>query len=254
MAYDLQRASMWKRISAGLLDLILLVILSTGFLALLSLIDHYDRYQTAYENYLLSYEEKYNTSFDYTEEEVNALPSEGRARYDEAFKAFSSDSDVLYNYNMVLSLIVMNVTLAILFAYLILEFIVPLILKNGMTIGKKIFSLGVMRTDCVRITNLQVLVRFLLGKFTIETMIPVLLIIMFFFNIIDLLPVVIVIAGIFLLNLGIMIATRTNSCIHDVFAITVVVDFPSQMIFDTEADLIHYKEKRAAEKADSTAY
>jgi len=84
-------------------------------------------------------------------------------------------------------------------------------------------------------------------------MIPILLIIMIYFGVLGMTGTIVVF-GILALNCGIMIATRTNSCIHDVFAVTVVVDLPSQMIFETEAELIHYKEAYAAEKANRAAY
>jgi hypothetical protein len=35
----------------------------------------------------------------------------------------------------------------------LLEFLVPYLLKNGQTVGKKMFSLGVMRVDGVKIST-----------------------------------------------------------------------------------------------------
>ncbi len=253
MVYDLQRASMWKRISAWFLDTILLVIMVTGFMWIISAVDNYDKYEANYNRYLKDYQEKYDTNFSYTREEYNALPEADRARYEEAYKAFAEDKDVLYAYNMVVNLTLVNTTLSILLAFAVLEFLVPLILKNGQTIGKRVFTLGVIRTDGIRLTPLQLVVRTFLGKFTIETMIPVLLIIMIFFNTIGFTGIIVIFA-IFAFNCGLMIATRTNSCIHDVFAVTVVVDLPSQMIFDTPEDLMRYKEEYAAEKAARSQY
>ena len=40
--------------------------------------------------------------------------------------------------------------------------------------------------------------------------------------------------------------TRTNSCIHDRLAMTVVVDMASQMIFETPEDLLEFKKKEHA--------
>ena len=45
-----------------------------------------------------------------------------------------------------------------------------------------------------------------------------------------------------------MIATKTNSTIHDILAKTVVVDLSSQMIFDSEEAMIDYKTKLHAEQ------
>ena len=52
----------------------------------------------------------------------------------------------------------------------------------------------------------------------------------------------------------VLIATHTNSCIHDLLAKTVTVDLQSQMIFDSKEALIAYKEKVHAEKAAKAAY
>ena len=59
---------------------------------------------------------------------------------------------------------------------------------------------------------------------------------------------------IFVFQLGLLIKTKTNSCIHDVLAYTVAVDMESQMIFDTKEDLIAYKNKIHAEEAEKQAY
>ena len=40
--YKIQKASVWKRISAGLLDFIVLMILATGVMTLISYITDYD--------------------------------------------------------------------------------------------------------------------------------------------------------------------------------------------------------------------
>ena len=147
----------------------------------------------------------------------------------------------------------MIASLSILLGYLILEFFVPIKFGNGQTIGKKIFGIGVMRTDSVKVTAPLLFIRTILGKFTIETMIPVLIILMIFFNTIGLVGTVIL-GLILLLQVILMIVTHTNSVLHDVLAKTVVIDLPSQMIFESEEELMEYKKKVHAEKAARQAY
>ena len=53
---------------------------------------------------------------------------------------------------------------------------------------------------------------------------------------------------ILLLQIILMISTHTNSCIHDLLAKTVAVDMQSQLIFETEEEMIAYKNKVHAEK------
>ena len=84
-------------------------------------------------------------------------------------------------------------------------------------------------------------------------MIPVLIIVMIFFNMAGGLSVI-VLGLIPLLQIILLIATRTNSAIHDLLAKTVVVDYASQRIFDSEQELIDYKKKLRAEQAARREY
>ena len=136
---------------------------------------------------------------------------------------------------------------------LIVEFLVPLMLGDGRTLGKRIFGIGVMRTNGVRMSTVSLFIRTFIGKYTVETMIPVTILIMIYFNQIGLLGPAILFL-ILLVQAGVMIGTRTNSAIHDLLADTVTVDYPSQMIFESEEALLAAKKKAAAEKASRSVY
>ena len=84
-------------------------------------------------------------------------------------------------------------------------------------------------------------------------MIPVLIIIMIYFNSIGVIGAAIPLL-IVALELILLAATRTNSLIHDLLANTVAVDMASQMIFDSEEAMIEYKKKLHAEKAARSDY
>ena len=181
MVTDLQKASIWKRFSAGLFDLIMLAVVAVGMAAILSwaldyntkneqLLDAYDRYETQYEA-------QYGIEFRITQETYDAMSQAEKDHYDAACeaveKAFSSDPEVVYLYNLVMNMTLLITTFALLLSVLILEFFVPLLLKNGQTLGKKIFAIALMRNDGVKACNVQLFIRALLGKFTIELMIPI---------------------------------------------------------------------------------
>ena len=144
-------------------------------------------------------------------------------------------------------------TFGILLSYAVLEFVVPLILKDGQTVGKKIFGIAVIRTDGVKMSTLQLFVRTVLGKYTIETMIPVLLIVMSMGGIIGFYGPLLI-ALLTVAQIIIMAVTKNNSLIHDLLANTVTVDKASQLIFDTEEDMIEYKRRVAAEEAAKQPY
>ena len=159
----------------------------------------------------------------------------------------------MYSYNMLIQLTLLITRLGIFLGFLALEFIVPALLGNGQTLGKKIFGLGVMHVEGVKLSNVALFVRSILGKYAVETMIPVLIIIMIYFGSIGLTGTI-VLGLIALTQLILIIATHTNSLIHDTLASTVVVDIASQMIFDTREDLIAYKQKLHAEKVAQESY
>ena len=253
MALDLQKASIWKRVSAYLFDLIILGILVVGIAFIFSAVFGYDDYNQQLSDAYTNYETQYNVSFELTLEEYDALTEEELARYDKAYDALVADNEAMYAYNMVINLTLLIMTISILLSYVILEYVVPLLFKNGQTLGKKIFGICVMRTDGVKMTTLQMFVRTILGKYTIETMIPVLILVMLYFNTIGL-PGTIVLGLILLLQIIVIGVTKTNSAIHDLLSGTVVVDYHSQKIFSSTDELIEYKKVLAAERAARQSY
>lgn len=253
MIFDLQKASIWKRASAFLFDFILFGILAIGFAFLISAITGFDSYSTTYSNKIAFYEQTYETSFEYTEAEFNALEKEGQELYMSARDALFKDADAMYAYNMLVDLMQLITSLSIFLSFLVFEFIVPIIFKNGQTLGKKIFGIAVMRTNGVKINNISLFIRTFLGKYAIETMVPVLIVIMILFNAIGITGTI-VIGLLFLLQMILIIATKNNSLIHDLLSDTVVIDFASQMIYETEEDLIEAKKIAAAEKANKQSY
>lgn len=250
---DLQKASLWKRAAAWILDIMLLCVLAVGAGALLAELLGYNDYYAELNAGYARYEAQYSVEFDITQSDYLALSEAQRQNYDAAYSALVADEEVLHAYNMVISQIMLITTLAILLSVLVLEFAVPLWLKNGQTVGKKVFALGVMRTDGVEITPLQLFVRTVLGKFTVETMIPVYVVLMLFFNITGIFgTALVVILGI--TQLILLAVTKTNAQLHDVLAGTVVVDLSSQRIFRSTEELIAYTKRIHAEKAAREDY
>ena len=253
MIYDLQRASMWKRISAWLLDAILLCIIATLMAFVLAAVTNYDGYSEQLDARYTYFEEQYGVSRNLTQEQVNAMTDEERANLTAASDAIAADEEALYAYNMMLQLIIIMTSFGILLGYVVLEFAVPMVLGNGQTIGKKVFSLGVMQQNSVRVNGVCMFIRTVLGKYAIETMIPVMMVLMLFFGTIGTVGWIIV-GAIGIVQVALLITTRERCMIHDKLANTVTVDLPSQMIFKTPEDQIAYKEKVAAEKAANQVY
>ena len=251
MIYDLQKASVLKRISAGILDFIMVVIVATGFFFLFSTIFNYDGLNEQYDNYYEQYEEIYGFDFrEVTEEMYNKYTEEQKLNYDKAKNALLEDEGFLKTYSLIINTTLVMLTFGILIAILVVEFFIPLFLKNGQTIGKKMFGICVMMDNGVRIKTLPLFVRALLGKFTVETMIPVYFIVLLYFGHINILNFVIL-GALAIAEILLIIIHKKNPLLHDLMSYTVVVDKESQMIFDTEDELIKYKQEFARKNANS---
>ena len=250
---DLQKASVLKRISASIFDIIILATLAVGLMWGTSSFLKYESYAERLRAREEFYAEKYGVDFDITAKEYEALTDEQKEIYELASKEYGEDKEAQYVYTMMFNLILIIVTFPILVSFLILEFIIPLCLKNGQTLGKKIFGIAVMQTNGTRIKHVTVFVRSILGKYTVGTMIPVYCILPFAFGAGDLLGLIVA-AIILVVQVAMVFATRTNSPIHDGLSSTVVVDFATQMIFETEEELLEYKKKAAAKIAEERKY
>ena len=276
--FELKKIGFIKRASALLLDAVLLAVLSTGFIWIISLICGYgaatekgreylnqrDEYRQEYfaeiaNKYGFIYEEAEDgKSYTIKTQEGNAASEddllnalgndENRAddaRMKEAFEAFYKISVKIHTQQrLVHNMLFMMVSIGVLLSYLILEFILPIILKNGQTVGKKVFSICLVRPNCVKITILSLFARTLLGKFAIETMFPILLVFLFLFRGLGWLAIVLL-AAITLLNVIVFFATKNRTPIHDLIAGTVVADMKLQMIYASEEELAA---KKAAHK------
>ncbi len=252
MIYDLQKANTWKRISAYLFDLILLSVLAVGFALLLSTALGYNAQSETLEACYDKYETQYGVDFDIESEKYELLSEEEKKTYDEAYAAMWKDADFSRAFSMLVNLILIITTFSILLSYVILEFVVPLLFKNGQTLGKKIFGLCLVRVDCVKITPFMLIARTILGKYTVETMFPLAICFMFVLGGGLVAPIVLLLM--LVLQIVLFFTTKNHMVIHDCFAQTVVVDMASQMIFGTPEELLEYKKKIHAESVSDKQY
>ena len=111
-----------------------------------------------------------------------------------------------------------------------------------------------MRTNGVKISTLQIFIRVILGKYTFEIMLPVFAVILAIFANMALFGVV-VLAALAIAQVVALIVTRnTRQALHDLLSDTVTVDLASQLIFDTEEELIKYKEEQHAKMVERSSY
>ncbi len=253
MRFELQRADFWKRISAFLFDVIIFAIVFMGVATAMSAIFDYDQYLDIVEQVELEYVEKYGINPDITDEEFNALTDEQKAPYLECDDKRQQDERLIIAYNMLANLAIAIISVGILLSCVILELIVPIIFKNGQTLGKKIFGLAVVHTNGVRLHGQAHFIRSIIGKCAMETMIPAYLVLMVLFGNLGIVGVV-VLGLILVLQIAVIASTKTRSAIHDLVSDTVVVDFQSQMIFENADELVAYKTRIHEEEVNKKEY
>ena len=255
MIYDIQKASLLKRFSAGLLDFFLIIILAVGVMWLMSWITGMGKYSDTLQKYYKQYGKEYGVDFSISEKDFDKLTEEEQAHYDHVYKLiFEEHDDAVKAYNMTRSLPLLIITVSVLIPVAVFEFLIPLLLKNGRTVGKKVFNLGVVFKNSVKMSNFALFVRSILGKYTIELMVPTMLVMMvFYYNVMGIIGLV-VLGLLLIMQIVILIATKTNACIHDVLANTAVVDMSSQMVFDSVDELVAYKEELHQQEVKQKEY
>ena len=285
--FELRKIGFVKRASALLLDAILLVVLTTGFMFIISLICKYDHEQDLlisyqeqwsdyHKNYAQGVSEAYGFTYKITDEEKQTFTvtdkDGNRVTLDDVWKKLSEadgagnevtvkaweDFQVLKDgapldrqYSYVLNLMFMMLSVGTALSYMVLEFIIPIIMKNGQTVGKKVFGIGLVRPDCVKITIPQLFARTFIGKYAIETMFPILLIILFFFGSLGIMAIILF-AAVTILNIAVFFASKNRTPIHDVLAHTVVIDFKLQVVFQSTEEMMERKTLQHTEMVENS--
>ena len=248
---------MGKRISAFMFDFIIFLTVFVAIALALSAITDYDGNIASLEAVYDKYENEYGIVLGGQPEGYDQMTEEEKKsyndRYAEAEEAFQKDSEAIMLSSKLMSATLLILAVGLFISFFVSDFIVPLIFGNGQTLGKKIFGICLMRDDGVKISPVMLFVRAILGKFTIETMVPVFLVMLILVGGAGFIGLLAILA-IFIFNAALIIKTRTNSAIHDMLAYTVVVDKESQLIFESKEAMIEYKNRIHAEESDKKLY
>ncbi len=253
MILDLQKASLLKRASAFLLDAILLVVLATGFFYIISVVTGYEQHRLIVAEATERISQEYGVTTEMTSKSFDELTEDEIAAINAADKALQEDEAACRAYVMVANLSTLIVSLGLLLAFVLLEFVVPLLFGNGQTLGKKIFGIAVMHIQGVKLGHVALFVRTVLGKYAVEAM-PLALSALYLISGLGSPIFLLIGAALLIVQLVVVIVSHENALLHDKMAVTVTVDLASQLIFDTYDQLLEYKKKMHAEKAASQTY
>ena len=254
---DLQKANLGKRIMSALFDNILLATLAVGIAVVLSLCLGYDAQLDRYTAILDGYEQEYGIDLQMPTAEYESMSASEQTAYMEKWNAVDAalrqDAEYTALNLRLLNLRMIILSFSLLTAVLVIEFFVPLLFGNGQTLGKKIFGIGLMHVEGIRVTGPQVFIRAVLGKFTVELMLPVYIALLTLNGGLGIVgPALLAVLGI--VQIICLVITRTNAPIHDIFASTVAVDFASQRIFEDREDRDNYIKQIHAEQAARADY
>ncbi len=253
MSVTLQKANFWKRISAYMFDFIITVMLTFGFATAITGLCGYDQAADKINSYYTQYEQQYGIDFNISEEDFAKLSADEQAIYNQAQKALYSDVGFQEAYQNIFELTMLMYGGGLFLAFLVWYFVVPLLFGYGRTMGKRIFGLAVIRTNCVKATTPVLFIRIFVGMYAMETLLPLTLLIMIWFDMMGIVGLI-TIGLLGILQIAMLIATKTNSSIHDLLTDTVVVEFASQRIFDTQDDYMQYRQEEHAKAVENAEY
>ena len=251
---DLQRAGWGKRIMAAIFDGILFATLAVGLAALLSFSFGYDVQVEEYAAIMDGYEQEYGVDLEASTEGMT--PTEQAAhqeKVDAVYNELKQNTEFMALYSKMSNMRLLMLSFSPLGALLLMELLIPLFLGNGQTVGKKIFGIGLMHVEGIRITGKQVFIRAILGKYSVELMLPIYILLM---TLTAGLGIVgwLLLAVLLIAQIVCVAITRTNALIHDVLASTVAVDLASQQIFEDMEDRNNYIKAVHAERAARADY
>lgn len=250
-----------KRLAAWFIDLILIIVVATGVALLTSVAYGYDNYnQICYQKeiqygiYVEDPEGKIeidNKNYTICYEVDGIDEKEAAKRYEELYK----DLEYREAYTKRSSGQVIIITTAIVVSLTIFEFVIPLILKHGRTIGMKFFDIGYVTDEGVDINFKTVFVRFLFGKLIVGALIPYSGIMLAF-----LMPTYytvvgfVAIFGVIGLNIFLFFMTPEKRGIHDYIAKCVPCDNSCQIYFKTVEELNRAKAEEKKNEIEKKTY
>lgn len=135
---------------------------------------------------------------------------------------YKADSNTLYFYYT------LGLVISIFLAGIITYIIIPFFIKNGQSVGKKVFKLGLATYDGYKMNNYQLLLRFVPALIIdLALLIPIWSTVFM---------VLIIPVATLLVSFALMMASPKRAALHDFAARTIVVDLESSKIFTNEIE------------------
>ena len=224
---------MINRVAAFILDFVLLLILFTGILYFISLFADFDNH------YAILQEEYKKVGYLIFNPEVNdyVFITPDSPNYDSVIDLINENELLLKELSFVNRFSVNAPLISVTISMFILEFIIPLFLKNGQTIGMKFFKIALISNNNLAVTSTQLFARCLIGKIAILGVVPVLAILYIFLNAGGGLFGSIILLIIVIIQLIMIIKNKNHEGIQDKIAQVYPVNFTETVIYKTQKEL-----------------
>ena len=120
---------------------------------------------------------------------------------------------------------------------LIINIVFPLIFKNGQTLGKKVFELGLVSKKGIKVNFANIGLRFLIGIFAFEVF-PFML----YLAVSNVYSIGLYLGmALFFVNFCLFIFTKNHTMVHDYVGGTVVVDLHTTIVFNSVEEMNRIK-------------
>ncbi|MBQ9731111.1 MAG: RDD family protein [Bacilli bacterium] len=267
-AFDIKQAKISKRIYAFLIDLLIfIVIFSASMFFFTKYVEDYNDTKKVYDDKCLEYNlvvektnengEKYTTTWTVYDFMLSSFASSGcHAEKEEDIKevteacqkefneflikqndAFGNDAVATTAYNTVVKYRVGFYAISSFLALLIINIVFPLIFKNGQTLGKKVFKLGLVNKKGIKVGTFNIVVRFLIGIFALEVF-PLML----YLAVSNVYTIGLLFGmGLSFVNFCLFIFTKNHNLVHDYIGGTIVVDLHTTIIFNSVEEMNRIK-------------
>lgn len=240
------KANMINRVAAFFLDFVLFVILVTGSLFITAKIANFDSHNDIlHEQYREIGYEKFN-------EETNEwyYISEDDENFNIVIEKYKKNEIIQKEESYINSFVLNAPLLCIFIAMFIVEILLPLIFKNGQTLGMKCLKVAFISNNQIAVKPLQVFIRGLFGKIVLMGLIPFMGLFFAFFNPNGGLSGTLIIVLIYGIHFVMLFASKNKSSLSDMIGQMYAVDY-NQTIFYKNIEELN-KAKEMEDKTIST--
>ena len=235
--YTPKKAKRIKRLAAFMIDVICIIIVFTGVLYLAATISNYANMSAELEQLYIDL----GVKIPGEKEGQYVFCEIGNKECEDALKTLYGMDEFYVLFDGVQNFLIYGPIGSLFVSLLIFELIVPLILKNGQTIGMKLFNVGLISKNDIRVKPLQIFVRFLFGKFIINGIVPLLGILYIFVSDGAGITGAMLLLLFLIANLACYGVGKNYTFVPDTLSGVYPIDMQEQIFFDSEAQLMAAK-------------